>query len=187
MISRQDRTALALILIGISVALPLPQVLAKASGPISPQDGPSAESRVVLEITRICNGWCGVERASRLLLLEDATAVYVTYKSGSFDLANDDIILKKSTHLADEEYEQFINLAESRQFMKSAPLYDSKIYLDALAITTVTYKKSLTTKQIILWNYSTSAERSANDPPDEVRRLIERANELSHKIRESGT
>lgn len=188
MTSRQDRTALALILIAICVALSLTQVLAKASGPISPQDGPSAESRVVLEITLRCDGICGTAPESRFRLLDDATAEYLVLKSKWSEPDKDDIILKKSIHLTKQEYDQLINLAESRRFLESAPAYDSKVNLvDSLFLTTVTYKNNGKVKKIYLKNYSPSTQRSTNDPPDEVRQLLERARDLSDKIRKSGT
>jgi len=42
-------------------------------------------------------------------------------------------------------------------------------------------------KKIYLKNYGPSAKRSATDPPDEVRQLIQRAYELGDKIRKIGT
>ena len=187
MTSRQDRTALALILIAICVASSLPQVLAKAFGRISPQDGPSAESRVVLEITLRCDGMCGIERVMRLRLFEDATAEYLTSKSSALDLGKDDILLKKSTQLTKGEYDQFIKLAESPPFLTSAIDYDSKMnFVDSLVLASVIYKNKGTFKQIYLKNYVPSVRRSTFDPPDEVRQLLERAYELCDKIRKSG-
>ena len=186
MTSRQEWTALTLILIGISVALSLPQILAKASGPISPQDGPSAESRVVLEFTLRCDGMCGIERVMRLRLFEDATAEYLTSKSTAFDLGKDDILIKKSIQLTKGEYDQFIKLAESPPFLKSAIDYDSKLnFVDSLMLTSVIYKNKGRFKQIYLKNYAPSARRSTFGPPDEVRQLVERAYELCDKIRKS--
>jgi len=187
MTSRQYQTALASSIMAICV-LSLTQVPAKNSGRISPQDGPSAESRVVLEITLRCDGMCGIERVMRLRLFEDETAEYVTSKSSAFDLDKDDILLKKSTHLTKGEYDQFIKLAESPPFLKSAIDYDSKLnFVDSLALTSVIYKNKGTFKQICLKNYVPSARRSTFDPPDEVRQLVERSYELCDKIRKGGT
>ena len=187
MTSRQYQTALASSLMAICV-LSLTQGPANACGVISLQDGRSAESRVVIAVILTCDGMCGTARESRFRLLDDATAEYLVLKSKWSEPDKDDIILKKSIHLTNEEYDQLINLAESRRFLESAPAYDSKVNLvDSLFLTTVTYKNNGKVKKIYLRNYSPSTQHSTNDPPDEVRQLLERARDLSDKIRKSGT
>ena len=168
--------------------LSLTQGPANACGVISLQDGRSAESRVVIAVILTCDGMCGTARESRFRLLDDATAEYLVLKSKWSEPDKDDIILKKSIHLTNEEYDQLINLAESRRFLESAPAYDSKVNLvDSLFLTTVTYKNNGKVKKIYLRNYSPSTQHSTNDPPDEVRQLLERERDLSDKIRKSGT
>jgi len=188
MTSRQNKTAVALSLVAIGAALSFAQAPTNASEVISAQERHAAESRVVLEVILTCDGMCGTAPESRFRLLDDATAEYLVLKSKWSEPDKDDIILKKSIHLTNEEYDQLINLAESRRFLESAPAYDSKLsFVDSLFLTTVTYKNSGKLKKIYLKNYGPSAKRSATDPPDEVRQLIERAYELGDKIRKIGT
>lgn len=184
----QNKTAMGLRLMAICAALPFAQAPTNASEVISPQDRYAPESRVVLEVILTCDGMCGTAPESRFRLLDDATAEYLVLKSKWSEPDKDNIILKKSIHLTKEEYDQLINLAESRRFLESAPAYDSKVNLvDSLYLTAVTYKNNGKVKKIYLKNYIPSTQRSTNDPPDEVRQLIERAYELGDKIRKLGT
>ena len=164
----------------------LNQALATAPEVLSLEARQSAESLVVLEILNTCHGMCGAPREWRFRLFEDATAEYLVSKSSASDPGKDDIILKRSTHLTKGEYDQFINLAESPQFLGSAASYNSKVpFIDFYLDTIVTYKKKGMLKRIYLRNYLPGSTRSADDPPDEVRRLVQRANELSDRIGES--
>jgi hypothetical protein len=188
MTSRQIKKALPLRLFAICVVLLLAGFPAKASEVISPQDNLPSQPRVVLEVILTCNGMCGEARVSRFRLLDDATAEYLVSKSREPEPGKDDTILKKSTHLTKEEYDQFINLAESPQFLKSATAYDSKIsFVDSVFFHTVRYKNKGRLKEISLKNYVPSAQRSTTDPPDELWQLVELAQKLSDKIRTSGT
>jgi hypothetical protein len=187
MTSRQNKTAVALRLFAIYAALSFGQTPTNASEVISPQDIHAAESPVVLEVIHTCEGMCGDARVWRLRLFDDATAEYVISKSRESEPGRDHIILNKSSHLTKDEFYPFLTLAESPKFLKSGIDYDSKIpYVDSWVITAVIYKNKGKFKQIYLKNYIPSAKRSANDPPDEVRELIERAYELCDKIRKSG-
>jgi hypothetical protein len=175
-------------LMAICAALPFAQAPTNASEVISSQDGRSTESRVVIEVILTCDGMCGEARVSRFRLLDDATAEYLVSKSREPEPGKDDTILKKSTHLTKEEYDRFINLAESPQFLKSATAYDSKIsFVDSVFFYTVRYKNKGRLKEIYLKNYVPSAQRSTTDPPDELWQLVELAQKLSDKIRKSGT
>ncbi|HXI89191.1 MAG TPA: hypothetical protein VNO24_04170 [Blastocatellia bacterium] len=188
MTSRQNKTAVALRLFAIYAALSFAQTPTNASEVISPQDTHAPESRVVLEVILTCHGMCGTAPEARFRLLDDATGEYLVLKSKWSEPDKDDIILKKSINLTKDEYDPLINLAESRQFLESAPAYDSKLsFVDSWFLISVTYKNSGKLKKIYLKNYFPSAKRSAIDPPDEVRQLIERVYELSDKIRKNGT
>jgi hypothetical protein len=171
--------------LAVSVILLWSQVLANAFVVISTQDNPSLPPRIVIEINTTCNGMCGTETAWRFRLLEDATAEYLTSKSNAYDPPEDRIMLKKRMRLTKDEYDQFINLADSSRFRNAALQYDFNSLVDFQLISDVSYAKIGTIKKIYLRNYFPNVKSA--DLPDEVRQLVDWVYELCEMMRKSGT
>ena len=172
----------------MSGILSLTQIPADASVIIATQDNAAATPKVIVEVDNSCTGMCGTkELACRFRLFEDATAEYMTSNSSAYDPPKEHTLLKKSIRLSKAEYDQFINLAESSRFLRSELDYTGFPLVDALYRTDIIYKNGGTIKKIYLRNFFPSLPRSTNDPPDEVRQLLQLSYDLSDRIRKSGT
>jgi hypothetical protein len=152
---------------------------------MSTQDNADAAPRVVIEVNITCIPNCGTkEGALRFRLLEDATAEHLTSKSNAYDPPENDILLKKRIHLSKDEYNEFMSIAESSQFLNAAQGYRSRSLIDLQIITEITYRKIGTIKKIHLNNYIPGNESVGL--PNEVRQLVDRTWELCEKIAKSG-